>query len=361
MPSHDAPTQASHDESRDDGPDGQQRPESLLTVVIAFVANLLVALAKTIAALLSGSASMTAEAAHSWADTGNEVFLLVAERRGAKPRDAKHPLGYGRETYIWSMFAAFGLFTAGAVVSIWHGITQLGESGPAEDLLLNYLVLGIAFVLEGTSFVQAYRQAHGAATKRRVPVLRHVLQSSNPTLRAVFAEDAAALIGLVIAFLGVFLHQVTGLAVFDAIGSIAVGLLLGVVAIILIERNRRFLVGEATSPELEDAVLGELLRHDEVERVTYLHLEFVGPSRVFLVAAVDLTGNEDESHVAERLRRVEASLEASRYIEEAVLTLSIPGDESLVSRGHGEVPTTVRDGTVQDVAAGGAGTLRTER
>jgi len=341
-------------------PEKQDRPESLLTVVIAFAANLLVAVAKTIASMLTGSASMTAEAAHSWADTGNEVFLLVAERRGARKRDTAHPLGYGRETYIWSMFAAFGLFTAGAVVSIWHGITELGETGPAEDVVLNYVVLGVAFVLEGTSFVQAFRQAHGAATKRRVPVLRHVLQSSNPTLRAVFAEDAAALVGLVIAFLGVLLHQLTGLAVFDAVGSIAVGILLGVVAIVLIERNRRFLLGQATSPELEDAVLTELLRRDEVERVTYLHLEFVGPSRVFLVAAVDLQGNEDEEHVAVRLRHVEDSLETSEYIEEAVLTLSLPGDESLAARNRGPVPSTVRDGTAEDVAAGGAGTLRTE-
>ncbi|OIH97262.1 cation diffusion facilitator family transporter [Curtobacterium sp. MCBA15_001] len=335
----------------------QDRPESLLTVVIAFAANLLVAIAKTVASMLTGSASMVAEAAHSWADTGNEVFLLVAERRGARKRDAAHPLGYGRETYIWSMFAAFGLFTAGAIVSIYHGITQLGETGPAEDVVLNYVVLGIAFLLEGTSFLQAYRQAHGAATKRRVPVLRHVLQSSNPTLRAVFAEDAAALVGLVIAFLGVFLHQVTGLAVFDAVGSIAVGVLLGVVAIVLIDRNRRFLLGESTSPELENAVLVELLRREQIERVTYLHLEFVGPSRVYLVAAVDLLGNEDESHVAVRLRAVERSLEDSQYIEEAVLTLSLPDDASLEPTS-GEVPSTVRDGTVEDVAAGGAGTLR---
>jgi cation diffusion facilitator family transporter len=335
----------------------QDRPESMLTVIIAFGANLLVAIAKSIAALLSGSASMVAEAAHSWADTGNEIFLLIAERRGGKKRDAAHPLGYGRETYIWSMFAAFGLFTAGAIVSIYHGISELGETGPAEDVVLNYVVLALSFCLEGTSFLQAYRQAHGAATKRKVPVLRHVLQSSNPTLRAVFAEDAAALVGLVIAFLGVFLHQVTGLAVFDAIGSIAVGLLLGVVAIILIDRNRRFLLGESTSPELENAVLVELLARKQVERVTYLHLEFVGPSRVYLVAAVDLTGNEDESHVAVRLRDVEKSLEESQYIEEAVLTLSYPDDVALVPTGD-EIPQTVRDGTVEDVASGGAGTLR---
>ena len=149
----------------------QDRPESLLTVVIAFAANLLVAIAKTIASLLTGSASMVAEAAHSWADTGNEVFLLVAERRGARKRDAKHPLGYGRETYIWSMFAAFGLFTAGAIVSIYHGISELGDTGPAEDVLINYVVLAASFVLEGTSFLQAYRQAHGAATKDRKSVV----------------------------------------------------------------------------------------------------------------------------------------------------------------------------------------------
>lgn len=342
-----------------DASTAERRPDSLVTVLIAFGANLLVAVAKTVASLVTGSASMVAEAAHSWADTGNEVFLLVAERRGARKRDTAHPLGYGRETYIWSMFAAFGLFTAGAIVSITHGISEFGDTGPAEDVVLNYVVLAVAFVLEGTSFLQAYRQAHGAATKRQVPVLRHVLQSSNPTLRAVFAEDAAALIGLVVAFLGVFLHQVTGLAVFDALGSIAIGVLLGVVAIVLIDRNRRFLLGESTSPELEDAVLVELLGRSQVERVTYLHLEFVGPSRVYLVAAVDLTGNETEEHVAVRLREVEQSLEDSPYIEEAVLTLSVPGDASLAPTSE-DVPEVVRDGTAEDVASGGAGTLRAE-
>src|SRR4051794_31165356 len=160
---------------------------------------------------------MLAEAAHSWADTGNEVFLLFADRRSDRSRDAAHPLGYGREAYVWSMFAAFGLFTAGAVVSISHGITELISPEPATDYLIAYLVLGIAFVLEGISFTQATRQARSRAHELGRDTLQHIWDTSNPTLRAVFAEDAAALIGLVIAFVGVGLHQLTGSPVPDAI------------------------------------------------------------------------------------------------------------------------------------------------
>lgn len=305
------------------------KPESTLTVIIAFLANLLIAIAKTVAAFLTGSASMVAESAHSWADTGNEIFLFVADKRGIKRRDADHPLGYGKETYVWSMFAAFGLFTVGAVVSIQHGISQLGAAEEAENYLVNYIVLGVAFLLEGTSFLQALRQARGSARERRVPTLRFVLRSSNSTLRAVFAEDAAALIGLVIAFLGILLHQITGSAVFDAIGSIAVGVLLGVVALVLVDRNRRFLVGESPSDELESTVLGRLLARPEIARVTYLHTEFVGPGRLYLVAAVDMTGNHREEHVAVALRRVERELEEHDAVEEAVLTLSTPDEPSL--------------------------------
>jgi cation diffusion facilitator family transporter len=308
------------------------KPESTVTVIVAFLANLLIAVAKTVAAFLTGSASMVAESAHSWADTGNEVFLFIADKRGVKRRDDAHPLGYGKETYVWSMFAAFGLFTVGAVVSIQHGISQLTAEEEAEDYLINYVVLAIAFVLEGTSFLQAFRQARGSARERGAPTLRFVLRSSNSTLRAVFAEDAAALVGLLIAFLGIFLHQITGSAVFDAIGSIAVGVLLGVVALVLVDRNRRFLVGESPSDELESTVLERLLARPEIARVTYLHTEFVGPGRLYLVAAVDMTGNDREEHVAVALRRVERELEDHDAVEEAVLTLSTPDEPSLTPR-----------------------------
>jgi cation diffusion facilitator family transporter len=308
------------------------KPESTVTVIVAFLANLLIAVAKTVAAFLTGSASMVAESAHSWADTGNEVFLFIADKRGVKRRDDAHPLGYGKETYVWSMFAAFGLFTVGAVVSIQHGISQLTAEEEAENYLINYVVLAIAFVLEGTSFLQAFRQARGSARERGAPTLRFVLRSSNSTLRAVFAEDAAALVGLLIAFLGIFLHQITGSAVFDAIGSIAVGVLLGVVALVLVDRNRRFLVGESPSDELESTVLERLLARPEIARVTYLHTEFVGPGRLYLVAAVDMTGNDREEHVAVALRRVERVLEDHDAVEEAVLTLSTPDEPSLAPR-----------------------------
>ncbi len=303
--------------------------ESLRTVLIAFAANLLIAIAKSVAAFLTGSAAMLAEAAHSWADTGNEIFLLFAQRRGDRRRDASHPMGYGREGYVWSMFAAFGLFTAGAVVSIWHGITELLDPEQAQDFVIAYVVLALAFVLEGTSFLQAYRQASKRAGQLEMETLDHVLQSSDSTLRAVFAEDAAALVGLLIAALGVGLHQLTGSVVPDALGSIAVGVLLGVVAVILIDRNRRFLVGVEIPAAIRERLLGELLKDENVDRVTYLHAEFVGSARLYVVAAVDIVGNEVESGLAHRLRAVEGRLEAHPNIEEAVVTLSTSDEASL--------------------------------
>ncbi|SDS02318.1 cation diffusion facilitator family transporter [Microlunatus soli] len=319
----------STDEVLSDAPAEQ---ESLRTVLIAFGANLLVAIAKTVAAVLTSSASMVAEAAHSWADAGNEIFLLFADRKGSRERDAAHPMGYGRDSYVWSMFAAFGLFTVGAVVSIMHGIQELSGDEPGGNYLINYIVLAVAFVLEGTSFLQAFRQARSSA--RRLgsqETLSFVLRTSNPTLRAVFAEDAAALIGLLIAAAGIAAHQITGSPIFDAIGSILVGVLLAVVALVLINRNRRFLVGQAVSPALRRTILTELLTHPDVDRITYLHVEFVGPSRVYLVAAIDLAGNRREDDLAVHLRRIERELETRDAVEEAVLTLSTQDEESLTA------------------------------
>ncbi|MEO9323080.1 cation diffusion facilitator family transporter [Nocardioides sp. C4-1] len=313
--------------------DPGQQQGSVVTVVVALVANGLLAAAKSVAAALTGSAAMLAEAAHSWADTGNEVFLLVAERRGSRPRDDQHPRGYGRATYTWSLVAAFGLFSAGAGVSIWTGVTDLLD--PVEEevsFTINYVVLGVALLLEGTSFVQAATQVRGRALRFGLRPWRYVTRTSDPTLRAVFFEDSSALLGIVLAAAGIALHQLTGDAVWDALASIAIGLLLAAVAIFLMRRNMEYLVGEVGDPALRERVLTGLLEHPEVDRVTYVHLEYVGPQRVFVVAAVDLVGDDTEDHLALRFRRVEADLEQAVYIEDAVLTLAPPDDEGLVPR-----------------------------
>lgn len=304
---------------------------SLLTVVVALAANGLLAVAKTAAGVLTGSASMLAEAAHSWSDTGNEVFLVIAERTGQRPRDEAHPRGYGRSTYIWSLVAAFGLFSAGAVVSIWHGVTELFAEPGRAAYTANYIVLGLAFLLEGTSFVQASRQVRGKAMRWGLQPLRFVARTSDPTLRAVFFEDSAALLGLVLAGAGIGLHQLTGHHQYDALGSIAVGLLLAAVAIFLMRRNMDYLLGEGDDEEIRRMVLTRLLEHPDIERVTYLHLEYVGPARLFVVAAVDLTGDDREPDLAVRLRQAESDVEENENIEDAVLTLSLPADPSLTA------------------------------
>ena len=303
--------------------------ESLTTVLVAFGANVLIAVAKSLAAVLTGSASLAAEAAHSWADAGNEIFLLIADRRSRRPADQAHPFGYGREAYVWSLFAAMGLFVAGAAVSVTRGVQELLHAEPGERFAIGYLVLAVSFVLEGASFLQSVRQAKPEAESMDQDLIEHVLATSDPTLRAVFAEDSAALVGLVIAAGGLAAHQLTGSAVPDAIGSILVGLVLAVVAIVLINRNRRFLVGQEAHPDVRKAAIRALLAAPEVARVTYLRLEVVGPRTVFVVGDVDLSGDDNEARLAVRLRALEARISASPAVIGAVLSLSAPDEPTL--------------------------------
>ena len=305
--------------------------ESLTTVLVAFAANVLIAAAKTVAAAVTGSASLVAEAAHSWADTGNEILLLIANRRSLRPPDRAHPLGHGREAYVWSLFAALGLFVAGGAVSVTHGIQELIHPEPASRFAVGYVVLAVSFVLEGISFRQSVRQAKREAESIDRDLFEHVLATSDPTLRAVFAEDSTALIGLVIAAAGLAAHQLTGSVVPDAVGSILVGVLLGVIAVLLINRNRRFLVGQQADPQLRKAAIQALLNTPEVARVTYLWLEIVGPRMIFVVGDVDLTGDDTESHLAVRLRALEAKISASPAVAGTVLSLSAPDEPTLTA------------------------------
>ncbi len=307
----------------------QHSGDSARSVMIAFLANVAVAIAKTSAAVVTASASMLAEAAHSWADAGNEVFLLIAERKSSKPSDPQHPLGYGRESYIWSMFAAIGVFMAGAVVSVQHGVQELLKPNDATRFSIAYAVLAVAAVLETGSLIQSLLQARKVAAQYRRSTFDYALNGSNPTLRAVIAEDGAAVVGLAIAFVGIVLHQVTGDPLYDSIGSILIGLLLGVTAVILIGRNRHYLIGATPSDEARTSVGRTIAAQAEIERITYLHLEFVGPAQLYVVAAVDLIGDRREGEIASELRNLERLIERNGLIHTAVLTLSVSDEPTI--------------------------------
>ena len=310
-------------------PAAESGGESLLTVLIALGVNTVIAVVKSIVGAVTGSAAMVAEAAHSWADAGNEVFLLLAERRAGRGPDARHPLGYGRAAYVWSMVAAFGLFAVGSAVSVWHGITAWSAPEEEAEYTIAYIVLAVAFVLEGISFLNAHRRVRRDAERRHISDATFLRQTSDPTLRAVWVEDASALIGLAIAAAALALHQLTGDPRWDAAGSILVGVLLGVVAIFLLSRNMAFLVGEVADPVVRTRVLRWLLERPEVLSVSYLHLEYVGPEKLFVVGAVDLAGDERESKAAVLLQRVEDALLEHPRVAAVVLSLSNPAHAPL--------------------------------
>jgi divalent metal cation (Fe/Co/Zn/Cd) transporter len=230
---------------------------------------------------------------------------------------------------VWSLPAALGLFVAGAAVSVTHGAQELLRPTTATDFIVGYVVLAVSFVLEGISLWRAVRQARRTAKLMQRDVIGAVIATSDPTLRAVFAEDSAALIGLAIATVGLGAHQLTGTTTPDAVGSILVGVLLAAVATVLIDRNREFLIGEEAAPRVRAAAIRALLAEPEVARVTYLRLEFVGPRLVSVIGDVDLIGDETGSNVAVRLRALEAKIDASPAVAGTVLSLSAPDEPSL--------------------------------
>ena len=266
------------------------------TVIIAGAANILVGLAKLAAGILSGSSAMLAEAAHSAADTLDQAFLLTSLRQADRPADSKHPFGHGQDRYFWSLLAAFGIFIAGAGFSIFEGLLTL-SSKHSESPLWAYVALGVAFVAEGTSFVRAYWQVRGEARQRHEEVLHHVEASPDITVKVALFEDSAAMVGLVIAAIGVTLRQVTGSPAWDGGASIAIGVLLIAVAVKLAMDSREMLIGRAASPEIERVIREEIESRPGVDALLELLTMHMGPDSLIVAARVALNDelNADEA------------------------------------------------------------------
>ncbi|HEU5033957.1 MAG TPA: cation diffusion facilitator family transporter [Mycobacteriales bacterium] len=282
------------------------KDESALTVVVAIVANLAVAIAKGVAGALSGSAAMLSESAHSLADTTNECLLLVAVKRSARPADARHQFGYGRERYFWTLLAAVGIFVGGGVFAVQEGIRQLlGSGAEGGHYLLSYGVLGLAFVFEGVSWTRAVRQLREDGRRTHRSFRAQVWDTTDPTATTVFFEDSAALVGLLLAALGIGLHQATGNPYADSAASIAIGLLLTAVAFLLGRENRSLIVGESADPRLQRAVTELLSSYPEVTRVEELLTMVIGRGEILVAARLDLEDELRAGEIEELARRME--------------------------------------------------------
>jgi cation diffusion facilitator family transporter len=284
--------------------------ESARTVVVALLANLGIVVAKLAAAMITGSTAMFAETVHSAADTGNSVLLLVAQRRSRRPA-APSGLSRGREAYFWALLAAIGVFVVGAVLAVYEGVRELVNPGEGvESFVVAYVVLAIAFLLDLVSFLQARHQLRGEAQAMARGLLEHVRMTSDPTTRAVFAEDAAGLAGNVLAATGIALHQATGSVVPDAVAAIGIGLILGTVAVFLVERNRDFLVGEEVAPAGKERIRAFIAGWPGVVAVRRLNAIFMGPDEILVVARVDIEDSLDGAAVERLVSGIERELRA---------------------------------------------------
>jgi cation diffusion facilitator family transporter len=287
------------------------------TVIIAGAANILVGLVKLVAGIMSGSSAMLAEAAHSAADTLDQAFLLTSLRKADRPADRAHPFGHGQERYFWSLLAAFGIFIAGAGFSIFEGLLTL-SSKHGESPLWAYVALGVAFVAEGTSFVRAYWQVRGEARRSNQEVLHHVESSPDITVKVALFEDSAAMVGLVFAALGVGLRQVTGSPVWDGGASIAIGVLLIVVAVKLGMDSREMLIGRAASPEIKRVIREEIESRPGVDALLELLTMHMGPDTLIVAARValkdELGADEAEDLADEVDRRLSEKLPLQSHV-----------------------------------------------
>jgi cation diffusion facilitator family transporter len=291
------------------------------TVVVAVVANLAIAVAKIVAAVLTGSASLWSEAAHSVADTGNEVLLFVGLHRSKKEADERHPFGYGQERYFWTFLAAVGIFLVGGLLSLGEGVRSLLMPEPLESVWIGIGVVVVAAGFEAYSWNTARRELRSGARARQRTMLQHLRRTSDPSATTVYLEDSAALIGLALALAALLLHAVTGWAPWDAIGSMSIGVLLVAVAVLLARRSKALLLDQSAPPDVLRPVRAVVSEAPWVADVRRLHAVYVGPSRLLVnvwVVPADAGSAQELTRCVAQLR--EALLEAPA-VAEATVTL----------------------------------------
>jgi cation diffusion facilitator family transporter len=274
----------------------------------ALAANLGIAVAKFIAAGISGSSSMVTEGVHSLVDSGNQILLLYGQSRAKQPPDRSHPFGYGRELYFWAFVVAILIFAVGAGVSVYEGIMHLKAPEPPGDPVLNYIVLAVAFVLEGTSWVIAVREFD--AGRGQANWWKSIKRSKDPAGFMVLFEDSAALVGLVFAAAGVWLSNRYDDARFDGMASIAIGAVLAAVAALLAREAKGLLIGESADPLLIAQLRQAVEARPGITAVNHVRTIHTAPDSVFVAISADFVDSLQMGEAEQLIEEMECELKA---------------------------------------------------
>jgi cation diffusion facilitator family transporter len=285
-------------------------------VLVAFAANVGIAVTKFIAFALTGSASMLAESAHSVADSGDQALLLLGRSRARRGQTEQHQFGFGSERYFYGFLVAMVLFVVGAVFSGYEGIDRILHPGHLTSPAIAFAVLAVAMALEGSSLRTAVRESN--LTRGRNGWRSFIRHAKAPELPAVLLEDVAALLGLVFAFCGVALDAITGSGRWDGAGSLAIGILLGFVAVILAIEMKSLLIGESAAAEVERDIVAALEAGPEVERVIHLRTLHLGPETLLVAAKIAVRGCDTAASVVAGIDAAERRVRAAVPIAEVI-------------------------------------------
>lgn len=297
----------------------------MLAVLGALVANGVITVLKFIGAAMTGSSGMMAESLHSLADTTNQVFLLLGLRFYSKPPSEKHPFGYGKERFFWSFIAAIFIFGVGATFAIYEGYQKLTHPHAPENLSWAYWILGISFVLEAGSIALALYQEIKEAHHEGLTFMQYLRESKDPTAKTVIFEDSAALIGIVLAFVGIYLSEHYA-PYWDGVASIAIGIVLAIVAFVLARTSRGLLLGEAAIPKSVEAIRSAINAHPNVNQVVELLTMHMAPKQILVNAHVNLNDDLTNAQIVETVAEIETSIKESEpkvdmiFLETASIT-----------------------------------------
>lgn len=282
--------------------------ESRIAIYGAIGANIAIAVTKFVVAGITGSSAMLSEGIHSSVDTFNGILLLVGLRLSKRPASVEHPFGHGKELYFWSLIVAVLIFGLGGGVSFYEGIEHIRHPEPLRDPTWNYVVLAAAAVFEGTSFLIALRQFRAQAGG--TPFWQALDRSKDPTTYTVLAEDSAALAGLAVAALGIYLGHRFDMPVFDGAASMVIGLLLAGVALLLIAQSRGLLIGEGVRPETARAIRELAMAQPRVEEVGRVLSMYIGPDEVLAIVDVNFKDDTDTGEAAAAIAEIERQVRA---------------------------------------------------